>query len=258
MSESVRAWQPDVPLVHEVLHARFEQHAYPAHTHDVWTVLLIDDGAVAYELDRAAHHAVPSTVTLLPPHVAHDGRSAVSGTSFRKRVLYLDESWLPSALVAAAVADPLIDDPRALAAVTAIHAAVLSPANRMAAEEGVLGLRALLKERWDAPASTAKDVPLARRLRSLLDDRLTEGVTIAEAASLLGVHPDHLVRVFSQAYGIAPHRYLTARRVDRARHLLVQGVPAAQAAAEAGFHDQAHLARHFRRVLGTTPGAFAA
>lgn len=66
------------------------------------------------------------------------------------------------------------------------------------------------------------------------------------------------MRAFSQAYGIAPHRYVTGRRVDRARRLLLDGRTPAEAAVEVGYHDQAHLTRHFRRVLGTTPGAFAA
>jgi AraC-like DNA-binding protein len=92
----------------------------------------------------------------------------------------------------------------------------------------------------------------------MLDDRLTETFTLAEAGELLGAHPSHLVRVFSQTYGIAPHRYVTGRRVDRARRLLLDGSSPAAAAALAGFHDQAHLTRHFRRTLGTTPGAFAA
>ncbi|TPW64836.1 helix-turn-helix transcriptional regulator, partial [Schumannella sp. 10F1B-5-1] len=80
----------------------------------------------------------------------------------------------------------------------------------------------------------------------------------AEAARLLGTHPSHLVRVFSRSYGIPPHRYLTALRVDRARQLLRAGLPAAEVAARAGFHDQAHMSRHFRRVLGAAPGTFAA
>ncbi|WP_448059345.1 helix-turn-helix domain-containing protein [Cellulomonas hominis] len=72
------------------------------------------------------------------------------------------------------------------------------------------------------------------------------------------MHPSHRVRAFSQAYGIAPHRYVTGRRVDRARRLLLDGLSPAQTAVAVAFHVQAHLTRHFRRVLGTTPGAFAA
>lgn len=98
MADSVRAWHPEVPLVREVLHATFEHHAYPAHTHGDWTVLLIDDGAVAYELDRAKHHAEPAAITVLPPHVPHDGRSAIDGRPFRKRVITSTRSGCPPLL----------------------------------------------------------------------------------------------------------------------------------------------------------------
>lgn len=98
---------------------------------------------------------------------------------------------------------------------------------------------------------------VARDLRELLDERLGTGVTLAEAAGLLHAHPAHLVRAFSAAYAIAPHQYLTARRVDRARRLLLDGMPAGEAAAAVDFHDQSHLTRHFKRIAGTTPGRFA-
>lgn len=258
MADSIRTWHPEVPLVREVLHATFEHHAYPAHTHDAWTLLLIDEGAVAYDLDRTPHHAVPESIGLLPPHVAHDGRSAVAGQPFRKRVLYLDSAWLPAAAADAAVARPTLRRPRALAAVRAVHAALVAPHDAMEAECGVLLLQELVGEHLGTARSKASDDPLARRLRELLDDRISESFTIAEAAGMLGAHPGHLVRVFSKTYGIPPHRYVTGRRVDRARRLLLDGTPVAEAASVAGFHDQAHLARHFRRVLGTTPGTFAA
>ena len=44
--EWVHAWKPEVPGISEVFHARFVQHAYPKHTHDDWTVFIVDDGAI--------------------------------------------------------------------------------------------------------------------------------------------------------------------------------------------------------------------
>lgn len=257
MGNSVHAWHPAVPYVREVLHATFEDHSYPSHTHEDWTVLLIDKGAVTYDLGRTEHQAVPASITLLPPHVPHDGRSAVGGESFRKRVLYLSEDWLPAKAADAAVTQPLLMDQQTVATVMGIHAALASPGDAMGAESGVLTLREAVRSHLGAPSAPTRDAPLARRLREMLDDRLSESFTIAEAAQLLGAHPSHLVRAFSKAYGIAPYRYVTGRRVDRARRLLLEGRPASEAAVEAGFHDQSHLTRHFRRVLGTTPGAFA-
>ncbi len=255
--ETVRAWHPKVPLVREVLTATFERHAYPAHTHDAWTVLFINEGAVAYTLDGASHHAVPATITLLPPHVPHDGRTAERGRPFRKRVLYLEESWLATEAIGAAVARPLMAHSGATRILEGIHRALRVPGDEMAAESGILALGTVAREHLGGAVATATDAPLARKLRAMLDDRYSESFTITDAARALGVHPSHLVRVFSAAYGIPPHRYVTARRVDRARRLLGVGRPAAAVAAEVGFHDQAHMNRHFRRVLGTTPGAFA-
>ncbi|MEV6337684.1 helix-turn-helix domain-containing protein [Nocardia vinacea] len=51
--------------------------------------------------------------------------------------------------------------------------------------------------------------------------------------------------------------YLISRRVDLARPLLLDGIPARDVAAATGFHDQPHLIRHFKRILGTTPGQYA-
>lgn len=256
MGNHVHAWHPAVPYVREVLHATFEDHSYPAHTHSDWTVLLIDTGVVTYSLDRTEHLAQPASITLLPPHVPHDGRSAVGHASFRKRVLYLSEDWLPDAAVDAAVAQPRLLDPAAFGAVAGIHAALSTPGDDTAAEAGVLALRDHVLTHLGTPPSRRRDAPLARRLRELLDDRLSDHVTIADAARALGVHPSHLVRAFSSAYGIAPYRYVTGRRVDRARRLLLDGLPPSDAAVAAGFHDQSHLTRHFKRVLGATPGAF--
>ncbi|GIT78578.1 AraC family transcriptional regulator [Leifsonia sp. LS1] len=239
MVESVRAWHPAVPHVREVLHADFD-HAYPAHTHDAWTVLLIDAGVVDFSLGGSEHRAAPESIALLPPGIPHDGHSAIRDNGYRKRVLYLEPDWLPPHAPSAAVGRPTV------VARTGV-----------AAEHWMLALRhGLLGHLGAAPAATP-DAPLARRLRTLLDDRLTETFTLAEAGEALGAHPSHLVRAFSHAYGIAPHRYVTGRRVDLARRLLLEGRTPADSAALAGFHDQAHLTRHFRRTLGVTPGAFA-
>lgn len=258
MADSVRAWRPGVPGIREVLHASFEAHAYPAHTHDEWTVLLVDEGVVGYHLHRGMHHTSPSTVTLLPPRVPHDGSSAVPGRAFRKRVLYLRGDWMPESAVAAAVERPTFTDAAVLRAVHAVHRALVEPHDPLAAEVLVHRLRdSVLGQIGDAPRAAVADPPLARRLRELLDGRMTESFTIDEAARVLGADPSHLVRAFSRAYGIPPHRYVIGRRLQFARRLLLAGEAPSAAAAAAGFHDQAHLTRHFRRGFGVTPGVFA-
>ncbi|ALE84139.1 AraC family transcriptional regulator [Pseudonocardia sp. HH130629-09] len=263
--EAVTAWRPQrVPGITEVLHARFVRHRYPLHAHSTWTVLIVDDGAVRYDLDRRPHGTEEAPVTLLPPLVAHDGRAA-GGSGFRKRVLYLDPAAPdPGVSGTDGLVGPAVDRPGGGRPPPAPRARRDAPRAGGAGEELHAESRlALVAERLarhlDPTAGPASAPPtdLAGRLRDLLDSRLVDGVTLAEAGRLLHSHPGHLVRTFSRRFGLPPHRYLDARRVERARSLLLDGTPPAAAAAAVGFHDQAHLHRRFVRLVGVTPGRYA-
>ncbi|GIJ65939.1 AraC family transcriptional regulator [Virgisporangium ochraceum] len=244
--------------ISEVLHARYVDHAYPMHTHDAWALLIVDDGAIRYDLDKSGNHhgAVETAVTLLPPGVAHDGRSATPH-GFRKRVLYLEPSVLDPALAGAAVDTPTLRDGTLRTRVSALHAALAHPADTFEAESRLAFVGERLRSHLRrAPAGVEAARGLAAAFRDLLDERTVTGVSLAEAATVLHAHPTHLVRAFRRAYGLPPHAYLTGRRVERARALLLAGMRPAEAATAVGFYDQSHLTRHFRRFLATPPAAY--
>ncbi|MFF0186983.1 AraC family transcriptional regulator [Streptomyces sp. NPDC005244] len=255
----ISAWRPGVPGVVEVFHAHYTEYAYPMHVHEAWTLLIVDDGAVRYDLDRHEHGTPHDTVSLLPPHIPHNGAPATAD-GFRKRVLYLDSSRLGDDLIGPAVDGPDLVDPVLRQRVGQLHTALAHPGDELEADSRLT----LISERLHVrlrPAAAAglvrPDRPLAHRLRELLDARLVEGIALDEAARLVHAHPAHLVRAFSGAFGIAPHQYLMSRRVDRARRLLLDGRPPGEVAAATGFYDQSHLTRHFRRLVGVTPGRYA-
>lgn len=254
-----RAWRPPVAGVTEVLHAHFVEHAYPMHAHDAWTVLIVDDGAVRYDLDRHAHLAVDA-VTLLPPHIPHNGRAATEA-GFRKRVVYLDSAALPTDLIGRAVDQPLLADPLLRQRIHHIHHALAHPGEEFEAESRLAlvseRLTQHLRRRIGEDGAPLADPPLARALRELITEHFRAGISLSEASARLHAHPAHLVRTFSREYGMSPHQYLTSLRVDHARGLLLGGLPPAEAATASGFYDQAHLNRHFTRVLGIAPGRFA-
>ncbi|WP_232292029.1 AraC family transcriptional regulator [Frankia sp. QA3] len=263
--QSVAAWRPAVAGVREVFHARFVSHVYPPHTHDSWTLLIVDTGAVRYGLDRREHGTLRSQVSLLPPDVPHDGRSATPG-GFRKRVLYLDRHVLGDELIGPAVDTPTLADPALRRRIARLHGLLLTPGEDLAAQSGLALVGGRLRThlarrgspaRRDASPPPRRDPSVAHALRDLLDSRVTEGIPLAAAAELLGVHPTHLIRAFHQEFGLPPHRYLTGRRVDLARRLLLAGHRPAEVAALAGFYDQAHLTRHFHRMLATSPARYA-
>ncbi|MFD7549692.1 AraC family transcriptional regulator [Streptomyces sp. NPDC059816] len=256
----VSAWRPSVAGITEVFHARFTDHAYPVHTHDTWSLMILDAGTVDFAVDRRRHGAAGAgAVVLLPPGVPHDGRT-VQPSGFRKRVLYLDTGVLPARWIGAAVDDPVHADRVLRRRVHQLHGALTGPQDAFEAECRLTLVRERLLRHLRAPRTGAPDREPSRTagaLRDLLDERLSNGLTLHEAAGLLHAHPTHLVRCFKQTYGLPPHAYLTGRRIDRARRLLLAGQRPADVAAAVGFYDQAHLNRHFTRHLDVTPARYA-
>src|SRR5262245_39805564 len=117
----IDAWSPAVPGLAEVFHARLVDYAYPPHCHDTWTVLIVDAGAIRYDLDTRHCGAAGEVVTLLPPGVIHDGRPAPGLHGFRKRNLYLEAGFLPDRLIGAAVDHTNISDRGLRAALAGLH-----------------------------------------------------------------------------------------------------------------------------------------
>jgi len=258
--EWVRAWKPVVAGVHEVFHAHFVDYAYPPHVHDAWTVFIVDHGWIRYDLETRHRGAGGERVFILPPNVVHDGRAGAHG-GFRKRVLYLSTDVLDERLTGPAVDRPNISGPALRRAVHALHRALGHPDDAFEAEAWLATVSERLRAHLgDRPVDLPDRPPgkLAADLRDLLDVRLFERTTLAEAGSALGASPAHLVRCFTHRFGIAPHRYVLARRIDTARKRLLDGEPIALVAAEVGFFDQAHFTRQFKRHVGIPPGRYAA
>jgi AraC-like DNA-binding protein len=256
---TMRAWKPPIPGVREVLHARFTDHVYPPHTHDAWTLFIVDDGAIRYDLHRHARGAEPAMVSVLPPHVVHDGRTATS-RGYRKRVIYLETSVLGEDLIGPAVDRPVIPDDSLRGDVSALNDALACRDDTLEAEVLLGTVAERIRTALGQPIAESPRAPngdLAEALRAFLDAHAFEQLTMAAAAEQLGAGPTALARAFTDAFGIAPHAYVVGRRLDAARALILAGQPLADVAAHVGFSDQAHLSHRFKRFLGTTPGRFA-
>ena len=90
-----------------------------------------------------------------------------------------------------------------------------------------------------------------------MHDEITRNITLDELATASGASKYQLFRRFNAAIGVPPHAYQLALRVNLARRLLERGERATDVASLAGFVDQSHLNRHFRRRLGMTPAKYA-
>jgi AraC family transcriptional regulator len=110
-------------------------------------------------------------------------------------------------------------------------------------------------------ASSLRPAPrsIADRARELIDAEAPHSISLAQVAATLGLHPVHMAHAFRRVHGCSVGQYVRRRRLERAcRQIATTRAPLAEVAADAGFYDQSHMTREFRRALRTTPARYRA
>ena len=124
----------------------------------------------------------------------------------------------------------------------------------------VESLREIERSFFESDAITIADSPHPQwleRIKHVLEQRFTEQHKLSEIAAHASVHPVHLAREFRKHYGCSVGEFLRKLRIEYACHqLTASNDPPAKIASAAGFADQSHFSRTFKRLLGTTPGAY--
>jgi AraC-like DNA-binding protein len=246
----------------ERLEARFAGQAFSPHRHDTYAIGITLSGVQAFRYRGAQRYCLPGQCHVLHPDELHDGGAGTAG-GFGYKIVYIDPSLIQRALGGRAlpfVADPIIDKgvfqdafPRALWRLE-------EPLDDVAQVEIVVATADLLDRASGADTGKQGSLRLASllRVRDLIaaDPTIRHPIETFEAVSDLDRWA--LARQFRAAFGTCPSSFRTMRQLDRARRMIGAGLPLAEAALEAGFADQSHMSRMFKRTYGLTPAKWAA
>jgi AraC-like DNA-binding protein len=237
-------------------------HSHPPHWHDEYFLTVITAGEGVFRFRGAEHHSPAGTLVLVVPGEVHSHGSGPVGRSFRS--LHAGSALVAGLVpeVPAGLRSIAIGDPMLARKFLSLHR-LLEGDGGVALKESRL-LAFFLELSGRVPETLPRPLPrreqaAVRRARELLDESCSPHVSLRDLASLAGLSPFHFHRVFRNQVGLPPHAYHLRRRLVRARELLGSGhfVSVADVAAATGFADQSHLTRHFKRVLGLPPAAFA-
>jgi len=235
LNEDVRPVQIEVKEAHG-----FRRYTLPPHS--IW----VNPSADPITL-RARHANGVLRVSIDPLHVARLMSPSLNDVRpVRLRRTFAIQSPQLAHLMRALRAEAAASTPGGLAMVEAVTAAVGHLLVRHAGIEQSRRARIL-----GGLSAVAK-----RRVLELIHAALDARLTIETLAGEAGLSPAHFARAFRESLGQPPHQYLLALRLERARRLLeTTHASLSDIAQRAGFADQAHFTRLFKRAFGVTPGA---
>ncbi|PTE10664.1 AraC family transcriptional regulator [Mesorhizobium helmanticense] len=246
----------------ERIEARFHGSAFDLHRHDTYAIGVTLSGVQRFRYRGAMRHSLPGQVIVLHPDELHDG-GAGTEDGLRYRMLYLEPSLMLDCLGGASL--PFVRE-----AVVSDHAfcttllSALAPLDRELDELFVADFMAQLAKCLARHAGQPAK-PMAKtawRAASLARDYLEENagrtVRSEELEAITGLDRYRLSRHFRATFSTSPHRFLLMRRLQRARRMIEANEPLAEIAIAAGFSDQSHFIRHFKKAFGVTPGRWSA
>ena len=268
LHEQITFWRDPAFNNLELLRATYITHSFAPHIHEGYAIGVIDKGAERFMYRRSNHVAPQGNIVVIHPGEMHTG-SAVTASGWTYRMLYPDSSLLQQAaseMVGCArgipfFPSPVIDDPALATLLSHLHATLEYSPSTLERESRLLWTFAQLVLRHAENRPILRPAPTERssvqKARAYLEDHYAENISLEELATFVNLSPFHLLRVFRDTVGLPPHNYLTQVRITRAKQLLLTSMSPAQVALTVGFTDQSHLTRHFKRIMGVTPGQYA-
>ena len=241
---------------------------YERHFHDTFSIGQITGGRSTYLNGRLRETVGAGAVVVMNPGDVH-ACNPIDGERWSYRMLYVDRGWL-TALQHSLGFDANQDLRLFSTAVTGdvplfagfgelVRVLVDDAAEPLQKSSAAVAYFSAVQQRLDpAPRSGEASAQKLRLAAEFISDNRTRRLTLEEICAATDLSASYLIRAFKRRYGMTPHAYLINRRVQFGQDQLRRGRAIADVALDAGFADQAHFQRAFKRLFAATPRQYRA
>jgi len=268
-STKPRFWRDDaLPFIEARSVQDGRQVRYARHSHEIFSIGVISGGRCKYVNRTKSEHVGAGTVVLMNPGDVH-ACNPIRDEPWSYRMLYIEIPWLRSIQE-----DHRVNSDRCFAPFSAIATTrpelydglnhlfetLIDPqVEDLQKHSAAVSLMGIVQRRLNpgGPIHREKQ-PSLDRAAEFIRHSCTRSLRLEEICAEANLSASHLIRVFKNVYGLTPHAYQINCRIEFCRSLLRRGQSIADAALAAGFSDQAHLQRTFKKIVAATPGQYRA
>jgi AraC-like DNA-binding protein len=264
-----RFWRDDaLPFIEARSVEDGRKVCYAKHSHETFSIGCISNGHCNYLNGRKRERIGAGTVVVMNPGDVH-ACNPIGDDQWCYRMLYIDVPWL------GAIQDHLgvsrrscfvpfsataSRQPELYGGLNRLFEILIDPqAEHLRKHSAAVILMTAAQQAFNPGTTlTHKKPPSLARAAEYIRQNCTRSLKLQEICSEVDLSASHLIRSFKDVYGLTPHAYQINCRIEFCRSRLRRGWPIADVALAAGFSDQAHLQRIFKRVVAATPGQYRA
>ena len=241
---------------------------YAKHSHETFSIGAVTGGRSEYLNRHAREWIGAGAVVMMNPDDVH-ACNPIAGERWSYRMLHVDVAWFTRLQHELGFNENHAF--RAFSQIMSLDAALFDGLNRLCAilasdddhtdtlrkESAAITFFSSVQQTLN-PASLPEHDASGQLARAaeFIAENCTRALKLDDVCEAAGLSASHLIRAFNKRYGMTPHAYLINRRIQYSRAQLRRGAPIAAVALDAGFADQAHLQRTFKRLVAATPGQY--
>lgn len=239
---------------------------YARHTHETFSIGTITGGYSTYLNGRLSERVDPGAVVIINPEEVH-ACNPINDHPWSYKMFYVDAAWLAqlaretgdgSETAFSPFATLLTRDPALYQNLNALYALLKSEDADLLCKDSAL--HSYFAGLYDTLRPAARELADAEhrlaRAADYISDNATRTLRLDDVCAVAELSVSYLIRAFKKQFGLTPHSYQLNRRIQYCRARLRQGHSIAEVALDAGFADQAHLQREFKRLVAATPGQY--
>jgi AraC-like DNA-binding protein len=239
---------------------------YASHTHEAFSIGAITGGHSTYLNGKVRERVGAGAVVVINPGDVH-ACNPIDDQPWSYHMLYVDVPWLANVqhelgfsqnFNFRAFSTAVTTQPDLYAGLNCLYTLLTDKqADHLQKHSAALTFFSQVQRMLNpAPASPRDANHKLVRAAEYIRENCTRSLKLEEICAAADLSPSYLIRAFKDRYGMTPHAYLIDRRIEYSRSQLKLGRATAHVAVEAGFSDQAHLQRTFRKLVAATPGQY--
>lgn len=249
----------------ELFQAKSIHYTYARHSHPDYSIGIIEAGVGGNYYQGSTYLAPPGSIILMNPDEAHTGYSA-NNLPLTYRMLYPSVNIIKQLAKEVQVCEfPYFKEAFIKNEVLAkniydLHTVLEQSQNQLERQSMLVEVvSAILIHYADINIrldKLGKEQSIVNLIKEYLYDNFSSNISLEDLVKLTNLNRYYLIRLFRKVIGMPPYAYLNQIRVQKAKQFLSKGIPIADVALSVGMSDQSHLNRHFKRIVGVTPGYY--